>query len=115
MYGVQLHGLLDVLRCCLSSIYCSYTFGGSYDLVKPLLPTHHDYYEALRLLKRELEQARAEDKVMGDSFEYLPAWRVLVCRECGFCLRPRKEVWIQHLRQMPHCLKGTLLRAQVEL
>ncbi|KAN0113360.1 hypothetical protein V8E51_006311, partial [Hyaloscypha variabilis] len=52
---------------------------------------------------------------MGESFEYLPAWRVLVCRECGFCLRPGKGVWIRHLRQPPHCLKGTLLRAQVEL
>jgi hypothetical protein len=39
-YGVQLHGVVDVVRSSsLSSIYCSHTLGGSYDLAKPLLPT----------------------------------------------------------------------------
>ncbi len=52
---------------------------------------------------------------MGEPFEYLPAWRVLVCRACGFCLRPGRDVWTRHLRQPPHGLKGALLRAQVEL
>jgi hypothetical protein len=39
-YGVQLRGVVDVLVYSrLSSIYCSYTFGGLYDLANPLLPT----------------------------------------------------------------------------
>jgi hypothetical protein len=39
-YGVQLRGVVDVLVYSrLSSIYCSYTFGGLYNLANPLLPT----------------------------------------------------------------------------
>jgi hypothetical protein len=40
-YGVQLHCVVDVVVSffSLSSIYCIYAFGGSYDLAKPLLPT----------------------------------------------------------------------------
>ena len=52
---------------------------------------------------------------MSARFVYLPEWRVLVCEECGFCLRPGRDVWFRHLRQAPHCSKGPELRAQVEL
>ena len=52
---------------------------------------------------------------MSARLVYLPEWRVLVCEECGFGLRPGRGVWVRHLRQAPHCLKGPELRAQVEL
>ena len=52
---------------------------------------------------------------MSARFVDLPEWRVLVCEECGFGLHPGRGVWVRHLRQAPHCLKGPELRAQVEL
>jgi hypothetical protein len=52
---------------------------------------------------------------MGDVFVYKLEWRVLPCLECGFYLQPRQNVWPQHLRQQPHCLRGAPLRALVKL
>ncbi len=40
---------------------------------------------------------------------------MLLCTECGFCLRPERDVWLRHPRQKPYCLRGALLRALVEL
>ena len=52
---------------------------------------------------------------MGDPFIYLSEWQVLLCTSCGYCLRPGRDVWVRHLRQHPHCLKGASLKALVEL
>jgi Orsellinic acid/F9775 biosynthesis cluster protein D len=52
---------------------------------------------------------------MGDGVLYRPEWQVLLCTQCGFCLRPGRSVWFRHLRQKPHCLRGILLKALVEL
>ena len=52
---------------------------------------------------------------MGDPFVYLSEWQVLLCTSCGYCLRPGREVWIRHLRQAPHLLRGASLKALVEL
>ncbi|KUJ06429.1 uncharacterized protein LY89DRAFT_556046, partial [Mollisia scopiformis] len=48
-------------------------------------------------------------------FIYRPEWQVLLCTECGFCLRPGRDVWLRHLRQKPHYLRGAPLKALVEL
>ncbi len=40
---------------------------------------------------------------------------MLLCTTCRFCLQPGRDVWLQHLRQKPHCLQGALLRALVKL
>ncbi len=40
---------------------------------------------------------------------------MLLCAACGFCLRPGRDVWLRHLRQKPHCLRGAPLRALVQL
>ncbi|KAJ6438068.1 P-loop containing nucleoside triphosphate hydrolase protein [Purpureocillium lavendulum] len=47
-------------------------------------------------------------------FPYLPAWRVVLCEECGFCLRPGKKALERHLGR-EHRLRGAELRALVEL
>ncbi|PWI64516.1 hypothetical protein PCL_09597 [Purpureocillium lilacinum] len=47
-------------------------------------------------------------------FPYLPAWRVVLCEECGFCLRPGKRALERHLGR-EHRLRGAELRALVEL
>ena len=52
---------------------------------------------------------------MGDVFVYKPEWRVLLYVEYGFCLQPRRDVWLRHLRQQPHCLRGVPLKSLVEL
>jgi len=52
---------------------------------------------------------------MSDGVLYQPAWQVLLCTQCGFCLRPGRNVWLRHLRQEPHCLRGAPLKALVEL
>ena len=52
---------------------------------------------------------------MGDPFVYLSEWQVLLCTSCGYCLRPGREVWVRHLRQAPHLLRGASLKALVEL
>ncbi len=52
---------------------------------------------------------------MSDGVLYQPEWQVLLCTQCGFCLRPGRSVWLRHLRQKPHCLRGALLKALVEL
>jgi hypothetical protein len=52
---------------------------------------------------------------MSDGVLYKPEWQVLLCTQCGFCLRPGRRVWLRHLRQKPHCLRGASLRALVEL
>jgi hypothetical protein len=48
-------------------------------------------------------------------FPYLPEWRVVVCEECGYCLRPGEGSTTRHLRREPHRLRGAELRALVEL
>jgi hypothetical protein len=40
---------------------------------------------------------------------------VLLYTSCGYCLRPGRDVWVRHLRQYPHYLKGASLKALVEL
>jgi hypothetical protein len=40
---------------------------------------------------------------------------VLLCTSCGYCLRPGRDVWVRHLRQAPHLLRGASLKALVEL
>jgi Orsellinic acid/F9775 biosynthesis cluster protein D len=52
---------------------------------------------------------------MGDPFVYLSEWQVLLCTSCGYCLRPGREVWVRHLRQAPHLLRGASLKALVKL
>lgn len=52
---------------------------------------------------------------MSRSFVYEPAWRVLVCVECGLCLLPCKDVWRRHLRAAPHRIYGPELKALVDL
>ncbi len=52
---------------------------------------------------------------MNEGFLYYPEWRVLLCTQCGFCLRPGRDVWLRHLRQEPHYLRGAPLKALVEL
>jgi len=52
---------------------------------------------------------------MSEDFRYQPERRVLLCAACGFCLRPGRDVWLRHLRQKPHCLRGAPLRPLVEL
>jgi hypothetical protein len=52
---------------------------------------------------------------MSDGVLYQPEWQVLLCTQCGFCLRPGRSVWLRHLRQKPHCLRGAPLKALVEL
>ncbi|KAJ6437026.1 purine-cytosine permease [Purpureocillium lavendulum] len=47
-------------------------------------------------------------------FPYLPAWRVVLCEECGFCLRLGKKALERHLGR-EHRLRGAELRALVEL
>ncbi|KAH8769341.1 hypothetical protein BGZ57DRAFT_898318 [Hyaloscypha finlandica] len=52
---------------------------------------------------------------MSGGVLYKLEWQVLLCTECGFCLRPGRDVWLRHLRQKPHCLRGAPLKALVEL
>ncbi len=52
---------------------------------------------------------------MSEGFLYQPEWQALLCKECGFCLSLRRDLWLQHLRQRPHCLRGAPLKALVEL
>lgn len=52
---------------------------------------------------------------MGDPFVYLVEWQVLLCTSCGYCLRPGRDVWVRHLRQAPHLLRGAPLKTLVEL
>ncbi|KAG4428822.1 hypothetical protein IFR05_015699 [Cadophora sp. M221] len=52
---------------------------------------------------------------MSEGFVYKPEWQVLLCTECGFCLRPGRDIWLRHLRQKPHCLRGAPLKAIVGL
>ena len=40
---------------------------------------------------------------------------MLLCTSYSYCLRPGHDVWVRHLRQHPHCLKGAPLKALVEL
>ena len=47
-------------------------------------------------------------------FPYLPAWRVVLCEECGFCLRPGKKALERHLGR-EHRLRGAELRVLVVL
>lgn len=52
---------------------------------------------------------------MSSAFVYLPEWRVLLCTLCGHCVQPRPGVWVAHLRQPPHGLRGAQLRGLEEL
>ena len=52
---------------------------------------------------------------MSAAFVYLPRWGVLLCTTCGYCLQPRPEAWVPHLRQQPHCLRGGQLKSLGEL
>ncbi|KUJ07245.1 uncharacterized protein LY89DRAFT_692005 [Mollisia scopiformis] len=52
---------------------------------------------------------------MSDGFLYKPEWQGLLCTQCGVCLRPGRSVWLRHLRQKPHYLRGAPLKALVEL
>lgn len=52
---------------------------------------------------------------MSRSLVYEPAWRVLVCVECGLCLLPSADVWRRHLRAAPHRIYGPELKALVDL
>lgn len=54
-------------------------------------------------------------EIMSDAFRYLPEWQALLCTSCGHCLRPGRSAWTRHLRLPPHCLKGALLKEQLEL
>lgn len=46
---------------------------------------------------------------------YLSEWRVILCKLCGYCLRPEKEALKRHLRQHPHDMRGEGLRNLVEM
>jgi len=52
---------------------------------------------------------------MSEGFLYQPEWQVLLCEECGFSLRPERDLWLRQLRQGPHCLRGAPLKALVKL
>ena len=52
---------------------------------------------------------------MSKALIYLPEWRVVLCRECGYCLRPGRNVWVRHLRQQPHNQRGAVLKAMLDL
>jgi Orsellinic acid/F9775 biosynthesis cluster protein D/Helicase conserved C-terminal domain len=52
---------------------------------------------------------------MGETFVYLSDQGLLLCVDCGRCLRPGRSVWLRHLRQPPHCLRGPQLQSRVEL
>jgi len=52
---------------------------------------------------------------MSEPFVYLPEWKVLLCTLCGHCLQPRPDVWVPHLRQQPHGLRGAQLKSLGEL
>ena len=52
---------------------------------------------------------------MAHRFPYLREWRVVLCEECGFCLRPGSNARDRHLRQAPHNLAGPERRALVEM
>jgi len=52
---------------------------------------------------------------MGEPLVYLPEWKVLLCTLCGHCLQPRPDVWVPHLRQPPHSLRGAQLKSLGEL
>ncbi len=52
---------------------------------------------------------------MSEPFVYLPEWRVLLCTLCGHCLQPRPDVWVPHLRQQPHSVRGAQLKSLGEL
>lgn len=47
-------------------------------------------------------------------FPYLPEWRVVLCKECGFGLRPGETARKRHLGR-EHGLRGAELRTLVEL
>lgn len=52
---------------------------------------------------------------MSEPFVYLPEWQVLLCTLCGHCLQPRPDIWVPHLRQPPHHLRGAQLQSLGEL
>jgi hypothetical protein len=54
-------------------------------------------------------------EAMSEAFIYLPEWGVLLCTLCGYCLQPRPDVWVPHLRQHPHGLRGAQLKRLGEL
>ena len=85
---VQLHGLVDVLIVLfsvLSSIYCSYTFWsfcGSYDLAKPLLPT---VFEAVVEVEAAVEVSKPLSMCQGCCRTVKAAVKVLRPRCQGRC------------------------------